>query len=88
MRPIYRIKSFGLTKYLFYISGGVQGREHPGDQGTGDSKKREQKLKTQPLESTVFLLPFNVHPERKFPIRFFITSKVMDKKNLTYLTVS
>ena len=39
VRPIFRIKSFGLPKYLFYTRGGVQGGERPEKQGTGDSRK-------------------------------------------------
>ena len=39
VRPIFRIKSFGHPKYLFYTRGRVQGGERPEKQGTGDSRK-------------------------------------------------
>ena len=54
---------------------GYKGGERPGEQGAGDGRKREQKKPN--LQS--FLTSFNAHPEGKFPIRFFITSKVIDE---------
>ena len=70
-------------KYLLCVSGGVQrgasARANRGLETAGSGSRNGKRNLWKAEHSKVFRLPFNAHPERKFPIRFFITSKVIDE---------
>lgn len=76
-------------KYLLYVSGGVQrgasARENRGLETAGSGSRNGKRNLWKAEHSKVFRLPFNAHPERKFPIRFFITSKVIDEMSCYHI---
>ena len=61
----------------------MEGGERQGEQETAGSGSRYKNRSLWEAEpSKVICLPFNAHTERKFPIRFFIASKVIDAMSL------